>query len=144
VNSLTNLEITREDFETHFNLGIAFREMGLTEDGIKEFQIAIKALDPQESPREFIQCCGMLSTCFLERDMPRSAIRWCRTGLNIKEISSHETMALRYDMAIANTAAGDVDQALESLGTIFGLDPSYRDVAQRIDTLKSGLDRHAL
>jgi tetratricopeptide (TPR) repeat protein len=144
VNSLTNLEITREDFETHFNLGIAFREMGLTEDAIKEFQIAVKALDPQESPREFIQCCGMLSTCFLERDMPTSAIRWCRTGLNIKEISSHETMALRYDMAIAHTAAGDVDQALDSLGMIFGLDPSYRDVAQRIDNLKSGLDRHAL
>jgi len=144
VNSLTNLEITREDFETHFNLGIAFREMGLTEDAIKEFQIAIKALDPQGSPRELIQCCGMLSTCFLEKNMPRSAIRWCRTGLDIKGISSHETMALRYDMAIAHTAADDVDQALDSFGMIFGLDPSYRDVARRIDDLKSGLGKHAL
>ena len=53
-------------------------------------------------------------------------------------------MALGYDMAIAHTAADDVDQALDSLGVIFGLDPNYRDVAQRIDNLKSGLDGHAL
>ena len=64
--------------------------------------------------------------------------------LNLKEISSHETMALGYDMAIAHTAADDVDQALDSLGVIFGLDPNYRDVAQRIDNLKSDLDGHAL
>jgi hypothetical protein len=47
-------------------------------------------------------------------------------------------------MVIAHTAAGDVDQALDSLGVIFGLDPGYRDVAQRIDNLKGGLDSHAL
>jgi tetratricopeptide (TPR) repeat protein len=143
VNSLTDQEIAREDFETHFSLGIAFREMGLTEDAIKEFQLAAKTLDPARSPKEFIRCCGMLSTCFLEKGMARSAIRWCRTGLSVREISSHEAMALRYDMGIAHTGAGDTGQALECFGMIFGLDPSYRDVAQRIDDLKSGLARHA-
>jgi tetratricopeptide (TPR) repeat protein len=143
VNSLTDQEIAREDFETHFNLGTAYHEMGLTDDAIKEFQFAAKALTPAKSPKEFIRCCGMLSTCFLEKGMARSAIRWCRTGLSIEEISSHEAMALRYDMGIALSGAGDTDQALECFGTIFGLDPSYRDVAQRIDELKSGLARHA-
>jgi tetratricopeptide (TPR) repeat protein len=143
VNSLTDQEIAREDFETHFSLGTAFREMGLTEDAIKEFQLAAKALTPARSPKEFIRCCGMLSTCFLEKGMARSAIRWCRTGLSVKELSSHEAMALRYDMGIALTGTGDTDQALECFGIIFGLDPSYRDVAQRIDDLKSGLARHA-
>jgi len=85
----------------------------------------------------------MLSTCFLQKGMARSAIRWCRTGLSVKEISSHEAMALRYDMGTAHTRAGDTDQALECFGAIFGIDPSYRDVAQRIDELKSGLARHA-
>jgi tetratricopeptide (TPR) repeat protein len=143
VNSLTDQEIAREDFETHFNLGTAYREMGLTDDAIKEFQFAAKALTPATSPKDFIRCCGMLSTCFLEKGMARSAIRWCRTGLSVEEISSHEAMALRYDMGIALTGAGDTDQALECFGKIFGIDPSYRDVAQRIDELKSGLARHA-
>ena len=143
VNSLTDQEIALEDFETHFNLGTAFHEMGLIEDAIKEFQTSVKALNPSKSPKETIQCCGMLSTCFLEKGMPRSAIRWCQTGLNIKEISSHEATALRYDMGVAHAMAGDPERALECFGTIFGVDPSYRDVAQRIDDLKSGLERHA-
>ncbi len=144
VNALTSQEIKREDYETHFNLGIAFREMGLTEDAIKEFQIAVKGIDADRSPREMIQCCGMLSTCFLERGMPRSAIRWCRTGLDVREISSHETLALQYDMAVAHASAGDFDQALACFGDIFSIDPGYRDVAQRIDNLKSGAERHAI
>jgi tetratricopeptide (TPR) repeat protein len=143
VNALTDREIAREDFETHFSLGIAYREMGLTEDAIREFQSAVKALSPEKSSKELIQCCGMLSTCFLEKDMPRSAIRWCQTGLDIKEISSHEAMALRYDMAVAHSSAGEAHRALECFSMIFGVDPSYRDVAQRIDDLKSGLERHA-
>jgi tetratricopeptide (TPR) repeat protein len=142
VNALTDREIAREDFETHFSLGIAFREMGLTEDAIKEFQSAVKALSPEKSSKELIQCCGMLSTCFLEKGMPRSAIRWCQTGLGIREISSHEAIALRYDMGIAHSSAGESNRALECFGMIFGVDPSYRDVAQRIDDLKSGMERH--
>jgi tetratricopeptide (TPR) repeat protein len=144
VNSLTDREIARDDFETHFNLGTAFREMGLIEDAVREFQSAVKTLDQNRSPREYIQCCGMLSTCFLERGMPRSAIRWCRSGLSVREITSHESMALQYDMGIAHSAEGDSSQALECFGTVFGQDPTYRDVAQRIDDLKSGLERHAL
>ncbi len=143
VNSLTDQEIAQEDFETHFSLGTAYREMGLTEEAIKEFQSAVRTLNSAKSPRETIQCCGMLSTCFLEKGMPRSAIRWCQTALGMKEISSHETMALRYDMGVAHAAAGESDRALECFGQVFGIDPSYRDVARRIDDLKSGLERHA-
>ncbi len=143
VNSLTDQQIAREDFETHFSLGIAFREMGLTEDAIKEFQNSVKALDPAKSPKEVIQCCWMLSTCFLEKGMPRSAMRWCQTGLGIKEICPHEAMALRYDMGAAHASVGDSGKALECFGMIFGIDPGYRDVAQRIDDFKIGLERHA-
>ena len=143
VNALTDQGIAREDYETHFSLGIAFREMGLTDDAIKEFQLAVKALDPDLYPREVIQSCGMLSTCYLEKGMPKSAIRWCQTGLGVREISHHEEIALRYDMAEAHSSAGESDRALECFAAIFGIDPSYRDVAQRIDAIKSGFERHA-
>ncbi len=143
LNMLTDREIEKEDFETHFGLGIAYREMGLVDDAVKEFQNALKGLDAAKSPKEVIQCCGMLSTCFLEKGMHRSAIRWCQTGLAVNEISSHESMALRYDMGVAHSSAGDTGPALECFGSIFDIDPSYRDVAQRIDDLKSGYERHA-
>jgi tetratricopeptide (TPR) repeat protein len=143
VNALTDQEIAREDFETHFSLGIAYREMNLIDDAIKEFQGAIKALNPSKSPREAIQCCGMLSTCYLDKGMPRSAIRWCQTALSMPDISSHEKTALQYDMAVAHALAGENERALECFSDIFGIDPTYRDVAQRIDDLKAGHVQHA-
>ncbi len=143
VNALTDQEIAREEFDTHFSLGIAYREMELTEDAIKEFQSAYKALNPAKHPKEVIQCCGMLSTCFLEKGMPRSALRWCQTGLAISGISAHENLALRYDMGVAHSILGDLGKALECFEQIYAIDQSYRDVTQKIDSLKGGPDRHA-
>ncbi len=142
VNALTDREIAREDFETHFTLGTAYREMALIDDAIAEFQTAVKALEASKHRKEVIQCCGMLSTCYLEKGMPRSAIRWCQTGLGLAEFCSHEALALRYDMGVAHSVTGDAERALQCFGEIFGVDPSYRDVAQRIDELKNGPGRH--
>ena len=131
-----------ESFEDHFSLGIAYREMDLLDDAIKEFQCALKSADMKKAPQKVIQCCGMLSTCFLRKDMPSSVLRWCQTGLSIADISSHEAMALRYDMGVAHSISGSSERALECFEHIFGMDPSYRDVAQKIDELKSGPNRH--
>jgi tetratricopeptide (TPR) repeat protein len=133
----------RASFEEHFSLGTAYRDMDLIEEAIKEFQNALKSIDIQKGDAKVIQCCGMLSTCFLKKNMPRSALRWCQAGLKISDISSHEAMALRYDMGIAHSMAGESEQALECFDHIFSLDPGYRDVAQRIDDLKGGFERHA-
>ena len=136
VNSISDNEINQEDYETHFSMGIAYREMDLLEDAINEFQGAIKTLNPSKSPREVVQCCGMLSTCFLEKGMPRFAIRWCQTGLRVPEVSAHEALALRYDMGIAHALNGESEQAEECFNFIYGVDPEYRDVAQRLHALK--------
>ena len=136
VSSLATADNVREEFETHFNLGIAYREMALTDDAVKEFQEAARLLDPEKFPRELVQCCGMLSTCYLEKNMPRSAIRWCQTGLNVPDLLADEAMALRYDMGIAHAECGEPDRALDFFQALFGADPAYRDVAQRIDGLR--------
>ncbi len=143
VSSLTDEEISMETFENHFGLGTAYREMDLIDDAIKEFQIALRALDTDRDPQKAIQCCGMLSTCYIKKGMPRSVLRWCQTGLSIPDLSSHEALALRYDMGLAHVMAGSSDQALECFDKIFNVDPSYRDVAQKIDELKGGFKRHA-
>ncbi len=117
--------------------------MELLDEAIGEFQSALKAAGAQKNSQKIIQCCGMLSTCFLKKHMPSSALRWCQTGLNIPDISSHEAMALRYDMGTAHSMSGSKERALECFERIFNMDPSYRDVAQKIDELKSGLNRHA-
>jgi len=63
--------------------------------------------------------------------------------LGLADNSSHEAMALRYDMGVAHSMDGSIDQAIECFDQIFSADPSYRDVAQKIDELRSGFERHA-
>ena len=140
--SSSGQEAAKASFEEHFNLGTAYREMDLIEDAIREFQDALRAVDLQKGDPKVIQCCGMLSTCFLKKNMPRSALRWCQAGLGIADISSHEAMALRYDMGIAHLMDGSNERALECFDQLFNMDPGYRDVAQRIDELKSGFEGH--
>jgi len=142
VNSLTDQEIAREEYDTHFSLGIAYREMSLIDEAIKEFQEAMKAISSAQHPTEVIQCCGMLSTCFLDKGMPRSAIRWCETGLAIPQISQHESMALSYDMGVALAALGEADKALDCFTSLQQTDPGYRDVAHKIEELRGNSSQH--
>jgi tetratricopeptide (TPR) repeat protein len=141
--ALSDQEVLKESYEDHFSLGTAYRDMELNEEAIKEFQFALKIADLKKDAKRIVQCCGMLSTCFLKKGMPSSALRWCQTGLKATDISSHEAMALRYDMGVAHSMSGSNNRALECFGQIFGLDPGYRDVAQRIDEIKGGFERHA-
>jgi tetratricopeptide (TPR) repeat protein len=138
VGALSDQEVSKESFDDHFSLGTAYRDMELSEEAIREFELALKIADLKKDTRRIIQCCGMLSTCFLKKGMPTSALRWCQTGLSMADISSHEAMALRYDMGVAHSMAGSSARALECFDQVFGLDPGYRDVAQKIDELKAG------
>src|SRR5207237_10857018 len=59
-----------EDLETHYNLGIAFREMGLLEEAISEFQKVAKASDNGRAFRYAMQCCTLLGLAFMEKGQP--------------------------------------------------------------------------
>lgn len=138
VRALNEQELQRENFEDHFSLGTAYRDMELIEEAVKEFQTALRIAEYEKDSRKLIQCCGMLSTCFIKKGMPRSALRWCQTGLNVNHITQQEALALRYDMGMSHTLEGNPDLALECFDQIFSTDPGYRDVALKIDEIKSG------
>lgn len=135
--------VSVDSFENHFSLGTAYRDMDLVDEAIREFESALKSAHAHKDLMRTIQCCGMLSTCFLKKEMPHSVLRWCQTGLGIADNSSHEAKALRYDMGVAHLISGSNEQALDCFDQIFRMDPGYRDVAQKIDELKRGSKRHA-
>jgi tetratricopeptide (TPR) repeat protein len=136
VAAISDQDISKESFENHFGLGTAYREMDLTDDAIKEFEIALRALDSDRDPKKVIQCCGMLSVCYLTKGTPKSAINWCQKGLSVPDLSSREALAFRYDIGLAHIMSGDANQAIELFEGIFKVDPGYRDVAQKLDELK--------
>ena len=126
-----------EDPETHYNLGIAFREMGLLDEAIGELQKACQAFDRGKPFPQIMQTYTWLAQCFLEKGVPEAAVRWYDKALNVPGIDSETRVALHYELASAYETAGDKPSALHHFMDVYGSNIDYRDVAERIKALKS-------
>jgi len=126
-----------EDPETHYNLGIAFREMGLLDEAIGELQKACQSFDRGHPFPQIMQTYTWLAQCFLEKGVPEAAVRWYDKALNVTGIDGETRVALNYELASAYEAAGDKSAALKHFMDVYGNNIDYRDVAERIKALKS-------
>ena len=126
-----------EDPETHYNLGVAFREMGLLDEAIGELQKVCQAVDRGHSFPHVMQTYTWLSQCFLDKGIPEAAIRWYTKALNLPTIDAETRTALHYELATSYETAGDKTAALNHFMEVYGSNIDYRDVGERIKTLKS-------
>jgi tetratricopeptide (TPR) repeat protein len=125
------------DPETHYNLGIAFREMGLLDEAIGELQKTCQAVDRGHPFPQVMQTYTWLAQCFLDKGVPEAAIRWYQKALAAPGIDEETRTALHYELASAYEAAGDRPSALKHFMEVYGRNIDYRDVAERIKPLKS-------
>ena len=125
-----------EDLETHYNLGIAFREMGLLEEAISEFQKVAKATDRGRAFRYTMQCCTLLGLAFMEKGQPGVAAIWYDRALHTPNLDPESVVALRYDLGVAQESAGEPDAALKSFSQVYAMNIDYRDVGERIAALQ--------
>jgi pilus assembly protein FimV len=123
-------QLDSEDYDTHYNLGIAYKEMGLIDEAIGEFQLASK------DPKRAVECASMLGLCFLEKGMPQLAIKWYRKGLEMPEITEEEHVGLLYDLASAYQEVGDTENAQKAFMEVYGMNSNYRDIVSRIKQLE--------
>jgi tetratricopeptide (TPR) repeat protein len=127
------------DFENHYNLGIAYREMGLPEEAISEFQKALKDKELMNTSENYLRCCNMLGVCFMEKHLPQVAVKWFKSGLESPGHPEETYQALRYDLGCAYQMAGEFKKAMETFLDIYGANINYRDVADKIGSLKTQL-----
>ncbi len=123
-------QLSPEDFETHYNLGIAYKEMGLTDEAIGEFQLAAK------DPLHAVECCAMLGLCFLEKGLPQLAVKWYRKGLETIGIKEDDRLGIQYALAGVQEQIGDREAAYRTYLEIFGASAGYRDVQERLKELR--------
>ena len=124
------------DFDTHYQMGIAYREMGLLDQAVEEFQTAIGMIAQGDGTPRYLQCCNMLGHCFIEKDMPRPAATWFKKGLAAPGHTEDEYQAMRYDLGTAYERMGDTERAIEVLSEVYAIDVSYRGVAERLRELQ--------
>ncbi|MGO9639691.1 MAG: tetratricopeptide repeat protein [Candidatus Acidiferrales bacterium] len=125
-----------EDLETHYNLGVAYREMGLLEEAISEFQKVAKANEKGQPFRYAMQCCTLLGLLFMEKGQPAIAAMWYERALRVPGLDQDAVLALRYDLGVAQELAGDAAAALKSFLQVYASNIDYRDVADRITALE--------
>jgi pilus assembly protein FimV len=124
-----------EDLETHYNLGIAYREMGLLEEAISEFQRVAKSADKGPAFRYAMQCCTLLGLAFMEKEQPAIAAIWYERALQTPGLDQESILALRYDLGVAQELAGDKAAAVKSFSQVYAMNIDYRDVSERIALL---------
>jgi tetratricopeptide (TPR) repeat protein len=125
-----------EDLETHYNLGIAYREMGLLDEAIGEFQRVAKAIQEGRPFRYSMQCATLLGLVFMEKQEPKIAALWYQRALELPGLDPETILALRYDLGLAEEQAGNSGAALDSFRQVYAMNIDYRDVAERIATLQ--------
>lgn len=125
-----------EDFETHYNMGTAYKEMDLIDEAIQEFQTAAGLVKPVDGTSRFLQCCNLLGHCFMQKGMPEAAVIWFKKGLSAPGHSEDEYQALRYELGAAYEQLGDYKHAREFYTEVYGVDVSYREVADKLSQLK--------
>ncbi|MFQ5662421.1 MAG: tetratricopeptide repeat protein [Terriglobia bacterium] len=125
-----------EDIETHYNLGIAYKEMGLLDEAISEFQKVSRAAQKQQSYLQLFQSCNLLGLCFMAKGLPQLAVRWYERALKVPDLDEESALALRYDMGVAHEQAGNRKEALGCYLEVYGTNVDYRNVSERIRQLE--------
>ncbi len=126
----------KPDFETHYNLGLAYKDMELFDDAVEEFQMAFRGTDMNAPDGHYFQVCNMLGLCFMSKGEPQLAAVWFKRGVDAPGRSEDEYQAMRYDLALAYEEQGRVDTALEMFEMVYAVDVNYREVAEKVHELR--------
>ena len=125
--------ISGEDHESHYDLGMAYMEMGLYDEAIGEFQIASRG-----GPME-LKCLEMIALCYLEKNEPASAARELDRALELPGHGPEETISIRYNLGVSNERLGNLDRALQHYEEVYLLNVDFLKVATKVRELKARL-----
>ena len=123
------------DYDTHYQMGIAYQEMGLTEEAIKEYQDAIALAGPNDGSKRFFQCANLLGHCFMENGMANLALKWYKRALEATDLNEDEKQGIWYELARAYEAEGDVENAGRYFEQVYAENVDYRDVGECLKRL---------
>ncbi len=126
-------QLNNEDYETHYNLGIAYKEMGMLDEALGEFELA------SHDPARNLDCASMIGLCNIEKGDYDSAIKFFKDGLNVAGHERDEYLGLKYDLATAYELKGDITTAQSISREISSENSGFRDIKDRLQRLNKAL-----
>jgi tetratricopeptide (TPR) repeat protein len=122
--------VDEEDFASHYDLGVAYKEMGLTDEAIAEFQKSLRG----ESHR--VRSYEALGQCFVEKGQFQVAGTLLQRAIETATTGDHELVGVLYLMGYAAESLGRRADALRYYQRVFSVDIEFRDVAQRVAAME--------
>ncbi len=126
-------QIAADDMESHYNLGIAYREMGLLDDAISEFEKA------EKEPSRYVDCQILKGLSFSDKTDYENAELMFTQALNSSLLEDIPRLNLGYELGLLYERAERSSDALISYQDVFSQDNNYRDVREKISVLKNTL-----
>jgi tetratricopeptide (TPR) repeat protein len=118
-----------DDSQAHYDLGVAFKEMGLLDEAISEFQKALRSQDMR------IRTAEALGVCFFEKGQPEVAATVLRRAIEQDPGSDENKIGLLYWLGRSEEEQGKMAEALNNYQRVFALDIRFQDVNSRVKTL---------
>ncbi len=125
-----------EDVETHYDLGIAYKEMGLVDDAIGEFTVARQGC---VGTKREVECLTMVGMLQVMKGDAASAVTTFKEALASEHAAGEATKALGFELAMAQEAAGSPGKALYHYRRVAALDARYRDVSAQVARLAASV-----
>ncbi|MBS0152640.1 MAG: tetratricopeptide repeat protein [Nitrospira sp.] len=114
------------DYETHYALGVAYKNMGLHEEAHASFQVSMG------SDSFYLDSALMTAVCLKEEQQRPQAIKGLETVLTDPRCQGAKGQAIRYELGLLYEA----EEQWEKAALAFQAIPLFHDVPQRLAALK--------
>jgi tetratricopeptide (TPR) repeat protein len=121
--------LSADDADTHYDLGLAYKEMGLFDEAIKEFTLV------RDTPGRAVICHKMIGLCHVGRGKLNDAINEFKNGLYIEGITEAQALDLYVEIGGAYEGLGDPREAVYYYEKVSKRDPRFREVDRRLAAL---------
>jgi tetratricopeptide (TPR) repeat protein len=115
------------DPETHYTLGVAYKNMGLLDEAKEEFCLSLQSQD------FFSDSCLMIAVCLKEQGECRSASAQLELLLKDPKCTGAKALAIRYELGILYEAQEEWSQATAIYESI----PTFHDVPKRLESVRA-------
>ena len=118
------------DVKAHHDLGTAYKEMGLLDEAITEFQAALRASPTHLATYE------LMGQTFIEMGKPEAAVKSLERALRTEAGVEDDLIGIYYYLAQAHEQLGQRESAVEFYDRVFSLDINFADVTERLRHLR--------
>jgi tetratricopeptide (TPR) repeat protein len=111
----------------HYNLGIAYQQVGRFDEAIEEIE---KSLD---NPERTTDCCLRLAVCYRGKNQMDEALRYLKKGLHDDDLSEEKKIELKYEQALSYKGKGKNRKARKIFKEVYEINSAFRDVVKELE-----------